>query len=237
MIDYTDSISLPHTGDCRFLGVDPAMVIYVEEIFGDDDTLSQHAITLADGIIDSTGGDDFVPLALPQPLVRPTPVRAARWLNFRGPRHRGLRDPERITDVVRALEVPTRIKLVQQLQLDIAPPFLIGIAESQVMAEALLQAPDTYIVCRRLRIAYALEQPKRDAQNQLYDYDTLEIYAAHLYNAADGEVDLPPETVFAGLPGVQLLRPMDCMVYNQHLLVADGGKDDQPDRIHIWRID
>lgn len=239
MLNYLKSFLLQHNGDCYLLGVTPALTVYVQEIFGDDDQLAQHALTFDGGLLASAdetrnAASDFAPLYLPPDLVRPMFVRHAQGLNYSGPRQRGLREQERIIDVVRALEVPTRIRLSQQT--GIPMPLILGIAESRVLAEALLAPPDTYLVCRRLRIAYALPEPQRDTSRQWYDYDTLTIFAAHLYNPTRHDVELSPDEVFAGLPGVQLNRPMDCIVCHQHLFIADGGDTNRTSQIHIWRL-
>lgn len=239
MLNYLESILLQHNGDCRLLGVSPTLTLYVEEIFGDDDLLAQHALSLDGTLLHSVDESlnktsAFIPLTLPPNVVRPSPVRQASSLNFSGPRQRGLREQERITDVVRALEVPTRVRLAQQI--NIPMPLILGVAESRVLAEALLIPPHTYLVCRRLRIAYALPEPQRDTDHQWYDYDTRTVYAAHLYNAAQDDVELPADEVFAGLPGVQLIRPMDCIVCHGHVFIADGGEANRLSQIHIWRI-
>lgn len=239
MIDYLKSILLHHNGDCRLLGVSPTLSLYIEEIFGDDDLLAQHTLSLDGEVLHSVDeslldASDFIPLTLPLDVVRPSPIRYTSRLNFSGPRQRGLRDQERITDVVRALEVPTRIKLAQQI--NIPMPLILGVAESRVLAEALLIPPHTYLVCRRLRIACALPEPQRDADQQWYDYDTLAVYTAHLYNPTVHDVELPPDEVFAGLPGARLVRPMDCIMCHKHVFVADGGDAHHPSQIHVWRV-
>jgi len=238
-LNFLTSVPLLHHDDCRLLGIDPDLTIYVEEIYGDDDLLAQHAITPAGAIIQSVdeqeSPNNFAPLALPANLQRPAPVNHAQKLSFSGPRQRGLREAERITDVVRPLEVPTKIKLIQQLKLDILPPQILGIAESRVLAEAHL-SPDTCLVCRRLRIAYALTTPRYEADNQPYDYDTLELYTAHLYDVADNDIEVSPDIVLAGLPGVELSRPMDCIVFQRHLFVADGGSANRSSHVHVWQM-
>ena len=113
---------------------------------------------------------------------------------------------------------------------------LLGVAESRVLAEAPLSPPDQYLVCRRVRIAHALETTERDADHQPYDYDTIPVYVAHPYHVTSGDLDVEPEIAFAGLPSIDLLRPMDCLVANHYLCVADGGHDTQKSRIHIWKI-
>jgi hypothetical protein len=241
MLNYQTSIQLTHTGDCRFLGIGSDMTLYVEEIYGEDDWLAQHVLTFT-GTLHQTVDEDsgraagFTPLVLPDNLHRPARIHKTQALNFSGPRLRGQRALERIDDLVRPLTMPTRMQLIQQLKLDILPPLLLGVAESRVIAEALLLPPDTYLVCRRLRLAYGLPAPRLDSSNMPYDYDTVTLFVAHTYESTSGEIELPPEIVFSGLPGVNLRRPLDCMVHEQHLLVADGGDDSHPGQIHIWKI-
>jgi hypothetical protein len=128
------------------------------------------------------------------------------------------------------------MQLASQLALPVPPPLIIGIAESVVLAEALITPPATFMVCRRLRLACALPETRRDSDGLPYDYDTKVIYTAHPYAADSGDIELPPDDVLGGLPGVRLRRPMDCMVCHGHLFIADGGMTDHNSRIHIWKI-
>ena len=239
MLDYHTTLELTHNGDCHLLGMSADGTLYVEELYGSEDWFARHAITLQGQWIHSADEEDgqnidLVPFDLPQDLQRPTSPQYAHRLNFSGPRWRGLREAERIADLVRPFTIPTRMTLGQRL--GIAPPLLLGIAESRVLAEALLTPPDQVLVCRRVRIAYALETTEHDAEHQPYDYDTIPIFIAHPYHIMSGELDVEPDIAFAGLPGVDLLRPMDCLVANGYLCVADGGDDSQKSRIHIWKI-
>ncbi len=235
-IAYQNSITLAHDGDCSILGITPQMTLFVEEIYGEADWLAQHHLTLDGHItksVDDHAGENtkFSPLKLPPDLIAPAPITTSAALNFSGPRQRGLREPERIQEMVRPLTVATRIQIVEQLDLEMQPSQLLGIAESTVIAEALLPP---VLVCRRLRLAYALTTQQLDSNDQPYDYDTLVLYVAHLYENDDFE--LPAATVFAGLPGVTLRRPMDCLVYNGYLLVADGAIAQRRCQIHVWQI-
>jgi hypothetical protein len=235
-IAYQNTIPLRHDGDCKILGITPQMALYVEEIYGDDDWLAQYSLTLDNHITrlaDEDHGENtrFSRLTLPADLIRPAPITTSAALNFTGPRQRGLREPERIHEIVRPLTIATRMQVIQQLGLDLLPPMLLGIAESMVIAEALIPP---MLVCRRLRLDYALTTPQRDSSGQPYVYDTLVLHVAHVYET--DEIELPPETVFAGLPGVTLLRPMDCLVYNDTLIVADGGTSQHNSQIHVWQI-
>lgn len=217
------------------MGIDHAFTIYVEEEY--DGWIAQHAIR-PDGTFLASQDEDHgqkVPdhwLQLPPTAHRPTPPRATLRLNFSGPRHRGLREDERIAEAVRPLSIESRMFIAQRISLPVMPPLLLGLAESYVLAETLFTAPDVYLVCRRLRLAYAL--PARTGD---YDYDTLEVYAAHFYNCSTDDRELPAEQVFTAWPGVTPRRPMDCMIHDNHLLVADGGTNEHPSAIHVWQIE
>ena len=240
MLDYMRCLTLPRAGDCFLLGVDPAGIIYAELIYGPDAALAQYALN-PDGAILTAVDEDHdsqaTPLTLPGGSVEPGPIRHSDALKFSGPRQRGLREAERIAEMVRPLSLATRMHLIERLGLDVMPPALLGVAERQVLAEAPLgPQAEQVIVCRRLRLAVALPAPRRATDGLPYDYVTLVVYAVHPYNAHTDDHELPPDRVLNGLPGAQLICPMDCLVHQQQLYVADGGGDDQPASIHIWRI-
>lgn len=238
--EYITSIPLAHSGDCSLIGVTSDQTIYAEEIYGDEEWLAQHALKPDRTVVASSDENaglnhHFEMLRLPNNLARSQPCKHTIALNFGGARHRGLREPERIAELVRPLTIQAKITLIEHLRLNIMPPMLLGIAESYVLAEAPLPTPDTFMVCRRLRLACGLPQPKYDADHQPYDYDTLVLYITHDYNPRIDD-EIPPERALAGLPGIRLQRPMDCIVYDQHLFIADGGTTEQVSAIHLWRI-
>lgn len=253
-LTHITTIPLHHDGDCSLIGLTADLTIYAEEHYGADGWLAQHAIRLDGTMIDSVDEQSghnsaFEFLPLPADIIRPQSGWRTRELNFSGPRHRGLRGPERIVDLVRPLSITDKMLLIERYQLDAAPPHLLGIAESYVLAEAALNPPDQFIVCRRMRVAYLLPQPRRDASNEPYDYDTHLIYMVHLYDRRD-DTELPLTGLVAGLDATPLNRPMDCLIAHEHLLVADGGSrgaygepvsnragiDDRPSLIHIWKL-
>jgi len=239
-LKFVTSLPLAHMGDCSLIGVTDDLTVYAEEIYGEEGWLAQHALKLDQRVLKSTDENvgknrHFETLTLPDDLIRSQPCKHTASLTFGGARHRGLREPERIAELVRPLTIQTKITLIERLKLNILPPMLLGIAESYVLAEASLFSTDLFMVCRRLRLAYALPQPQQDADYQLYDYDTLVLYVAHDYNPyVDDEI--LPERALAGLPGVELRRPMDCIVRDQYLFVADGGTAEQVSGVHIWQI-
>lgn len=232
---YHACLPLAHHGDCALLGITPALAVYAEEIYGEEGWLAQQARRLDGAVIaqmDEQAGQ--MPLALPPDMVRPEAPCHTLALNFSGPRWRGLCAADRIGDTVRPLPLVSKISLGQRLGL--APPLLLGVAESRVLAEVAL-TPADWLVCRRVRLAFRLAQPRRDADGLPYDYDTLALYVIHTWSPASDEGDEPlPDSAFAGLPGAALRRPQGCLAAYGYLLVADGGTPDHRAAVHVWRL-
>lgn len=241
MFKHLITLELPHKGDCYLLGISPDMHIFTEEVYGDDERVAQHTLTMNGSILASAYEQDdpagsFVPMRLPDDLIQPAPVPNGHPLNYSGPRLRGLREADHIAEIVRPLSLGSRMTLIHKLSLDLTPPMLLGVAESVVLAQTFIHTPAEAMICRRLRLAYALPHVSYDADNQPYDYDVLTLYAVHTYNVASGENVIEPELAFAGLPGAEVHRPMDCLAYNDHFLVADGGGTRHNNRIHVWQV-
>jgi hypothetical protein len=251
---YLTSLPLKYAGDCSLIGVRHHQAheiqgdllrwtVYAEEIYGDEGWLAQHALTMTGEFmtsIDEDGGrnQSISPLPLPDDLLKPRPVWNTMKLNYAGPRHRGMREPERLMDILRPISVADKFAIAKRLRLKIAPPMLLGIAESYVLSEALVLHPDVFFVCRRLRLAYALAEPAVDADDEPYDYDTLVTHSAHYYDR-DGDGEPALIDALTALPGVELRRPMDCLIDHDTLFIADAARpgDPQPSAIHVWRID
>jgi hypothetical protein len=237
-LQYVTSLSLTHNGDCSLRGVAPDLTIYVEEVYSRDGWMAQSALRL-DGTLVATVDEDYGnntvvrSLPLPDDVIAPKTCWHTMSLNFSGARHRGIRSLEHVTDVAHPLSIEDRMMLSPRL--NVPPPMILGLAESFVLAEAMLVHPHLFLVCRRLRIVYALETEKTDEQNQPYDYDSLVLYVAHVY---DRSQDVKPtlRESLAGLAGVQLWRPMDCLIAHDHLFVADGGEGEQVSRVHVWQV-
>jgi hypothetical protein len=237
---YLTTMNLKHAGDCSLLGVTPDITIYAEETYGSDGWLAQTALRLDGSVVDAVDEDHggvtaLAPLMLPEDIVKPQTGWHTMALNFSGPRHRGLVGPERVPDLVRPLSIQDKISLVKQYQLPILPPTLIGLAESYVLAEAPLIYPNLFVVCRRARLAYTLPQEAVDADNQPYDYDTLVIYTAQLYQR-NQEADNGISDANNTFPDAALKRPMDCLIYADHLFIADGGEGERTSAIHVWKV-
>lgn len=238
--EYLGSLALAHDGDCALLGITPELVVYVEESYGDDGWVAQHALRL-DGTVlaqmDEQNGqlEGAQTLPLPADLIAPVPPRHTLTLNFSGPRWRGQRATDRIDEMVYPLPLADRVRLVERLGLGLPPPLLLGIAESRVLAETAL-SPGNWLVCRRVRLAYALPKQRHNSDGLPYDFDTLPLHLVHTWTASDDSADLLPDTVFSGLPGVTLRRPLDCLAAYGHVVVADGGISEHCAAVHAWRI-
>ncbi len=239
-------LPLQHNGDCMLLGVLPGdppdasdCAIYVEEIYDEDGKLAQHALALDGSLLatvdeDSSDDVELRPLELPPGLIKSQTGWHTMALNFAGPRHRGLRAPERTLDLVRPLSIAEKMALIEHFKLDVPPPLLLGIADSYVLAETPIHAPTLYFVCRRVRLAVALTEERTDADGQPYDYDTRVVYLAHFY-----ERDHEPEwsDILAASTAMPLHRPMDCLLVKDRLFIADGGAGDHLSAIHVWQLD
>lgn len=242
-LNHLQTISLLHAGDCHLIGVTPEGTLYAEEIY-DDGSMAQHKIS-ADGVLKATvdeaheADQPLTPLAIPLDIHKPARVWHTMALNYAGARHRGLRALDRVDDVVKTVSIADKIALVDRLNLNIAPPSLIGLAESYVLAEAQVIRPRWFLVCRRMRFAYALPARQADADDQPYDYDTSVLYAVHFYNAADDEHP-PLASALNPFGDVTLHRPMDCLVTEDRLYIADGGAEGDGaslnSRIHVWAV-
>lgn len=239
-LTYLGSVTLRYEGDCVLLGVMPDLTIYAEEIYADDSWLCQHRLTLAEGVLESADESsgqsvDVRPLAVPASAARSQPAVHTRALNFAGPRQRGMRDAERISDMVRELSIAEKMRASEAAAFNLPPMLILGLSESHVYAEAALDAGRWYAVCRRVRIAYRLPEVRHDTDGEPYEYDSAVLHAAHLYDARAGETSL--DETLRGLNGAALHRPQDVIAAFGHLIVADGGGEGCISRVHVWRID
>jgi hypothetical protein len=237
-ITHVATLPLKYNGDCSLIGVTPDRMIYAEEVHGDEGRVAQHALrfdgTFVETIDERDDGSDIQPLVLPPEIVKPKTGWQTMTLNFAGPRHRGMREPERTVDLVQTLGIEEKMMIAERLKLGIAPPQLLGIADSYVLAEARIVRPALYFVCRRVRLTIALSEARLDDDGQPYDYDTHVIYLAHFYDCNE---ELRLRDCFADLTGVPLYRPMDCLLMGDHLFIADGGSADRPSAIHVWQVE
>ena len=164
---------------------------------------------------------------LPPGIVKPKTGWHTMALNFAGPRHRGLRAPERMLDLVRTLSIEEKMALIEKFKLDCCRRCCWASPKATCWPKPRLVRPDLYFVCRRVRLAVALPEARLDEDDQPYDYDTHVIYLAHFY---DCEQEPRFSDLLADLTDVPLHRPMDCLLVDDHLFIADGGAGETPER-------
>lgn len=240
-LHHLTSIFLNHKGDCNLIGVTWDLQIYAEETYQDEERLAQHVLQLNGEIVasmDKGYNEKLFPNSpeIPSDIIKPQSAKQTLALNFSGARYRGLREEDRIADLVQPLSLEDKFNIIERMQLDLSPSKLLGIAESYVLAEAQLGSSSSYVVCRRVRLVYALEYPEHDDEGLPYDYDNFTLYLAHLYDT-DWDGDISLSKALMGLPGVKLYRPGDCLVHNKHLFVTDSSDGLQASAIHVWRIE
>ncbi len=243
-LHYWKTITLPHQGDCSLIAITPQDEVLVEEAYTDntdDIWMAQHRLSLDGDLLETVDEDwgrhhHLTRLPIPDESLAPSPVwHTIKILNFRGPRHRGMREEERVQDMVASLNMAEKMALIRHFQLDIPPPMLLGVAESYVVAEAVLQRPDLYIVCRRIRLAVALPEIRTDDEQQPYNYDTHVFYIAHWF---DRSLAREPSLadLLTTLPGPDFHRPMDCILTPSLLCIADGGGTQRQNCLHFWHV-
>jgi hypothetical protein len=249
---FWKTLALPHRGDCGLIALTPDSELLIEEAYGsaagdstisgDDLWMAQHRYSLDGHLLESVDeasgqNQNLTPLTIPPGSYVPQPVwHTSKALNFRGPRHRGLREEERVQDMIVSLSMAEKMALIRHYDLPIAPPMLLGVAESYVIAEAMLQRPDLYIVCRRIRLAIALPEVKFDNEQQPYNYDTQVIYIAHWFDRSLAR-ELSLADLLYTLPGADFHRPMDCILTPTLLCIADGGGTLRQNCIHLWHVE
>jgi hypothetical protein len=235
-----NSIPLYHNEDCNLIGFTKNSIIYVEENYGEGEWVAQYAFDTSGKIIESVDENglagSFSRFHLPEGSVEPQVGEKTAFLNFSGSRLRGMRETDRILDMVQPLSIAEKFRLIERFGLNILPPQLLGVAESYVMAEARFPGSEIFVICRRIRLAYALPEPKVDETNLAYDYDTLTLVFLQMGDL-QSDTDFSLANASLDLADTHLNRPLDCLIAGQSLFIADGGSADQLSRIHIYQIE
>lgn len=228
------TVELAHSGDCHLRGLTPEGLIFVEELYGEDDWLAQHKLSASAGIIESVdesyGSNQITaPMKLPADIVPVSKRGLFDHLDFCGARSRGLATSERVDKLVRGISVAEKIAMTDYMGWDVDPMRLTGIAESRILSTSAMTRA-RYVVCRRIRVIWRLPQMQTDRHGFSYDYDSLPIHLVH---------DLPSDaTVLPDLADcteeVDFCRPLDCIYALGKLYVADGGDGDVPSAVHVF---
>jgi hypothetical protein len=212
-------------------------IIYAE-VFYDDAWVAWYGLRIDGAVVATDDEEAGRNRQFQRPSVEmsavPETLQRSHPLNYAGPRLRGSRQLERVDDLTYPLDVSTKMRLVEVFHLPMMPMQLLGLAESSVLSQATFPADELQLVCRRLRLAYALTAPQTDPDGEPYDYDTVSIYQAHRFQPSTDE-DLI-NTLFEGLPGPAMSQPTDVMVTGTHVLIAESSDDQQMCQVHVWDV-
>ena len=228
-------IPLRHAGDVSLLAAREDEV-WVEETYGDL-WVAQHEVHVEVGLVASVDEDegragDLKPLDIPAGAFAPRRAWAALRLNMVGARDHGLRDEDRLNDVLRPLSVEDKFAVAAWL--GVPAPSLLGLAERYVLAECALAAPDDLLLCLRLRFAVAVPR-HTGADGLACDYVSRVGYVLQRWHVGD---DAPPlEGWLNGLPGAALKRPMDIQRIDDRLLVAEGSEGERAAALCVLQLE
>jgi len=224
------SYPLPHsdrTGSPALIGIDAHGQVALEMIYGTDGWLAQYVIaadgTLVDQRDEAYGHNpDFEPLDLTDfSNLPPHLPDTVQDLAFAGGRWRGLRETDRVPDILQPLTVSEKMALNSY---GFAGPVL-GVVESRVLAAA--QINDRWLlICRQVRIALAVPL-NRDIDGLPYDYDSSLINVAQWVAGPAGTSVMP------------LDQPLDQVLAMSHTSFSPQPTDLLYDSIRqrLWLID
>jgi hypothetical protein len=226
---HHSTIPLYHQGDCSILALAADGNLYAEEFY-DESFIAQYHIhngAVITAIDEDAGQRDIVPFHLPDGAIFPDrPSNHA--LNYRGLRYRGLREEDHLHDWIIPLTVVEKMPLLAALGWNLPPMMLLGIVESQVLSQA--QIEEECLLCRRLRLAFALPERHYDETGLAYDYDSRIVHLLHTYTEEITQI-LHKSLSFAG---EKLQRPMDILYHDSRLILAEGGEIGHNSRLVLW---
>ena len=225
---HKKTLELPHHGQAHILGLAPDNTLYVEEFY-QDVFLAQHHIAMDGTILQTIDERDGtqVPNWFTFPLDCTLPDHPTDHpLNKKSVRLRGMRETDRISEWVQPLSIMEKMPLIQQLGLAFPAMMLLGIAESHVLAQATIRK-NHQLVCRRVRLAYALPEIQYDAYGMPFDYDCLTLHLLHDYDADETP---PLHTLLSAFAPVQ--QPLDCLFQGSKLYVTEAGTPSAPAKVH-----
>lgn len=232
-LQHLSTIPLAIAPSCALLGITPNGNIITECYFDDTDDVAQYHIP-----INTNNADNITPMLNPI-MDKPLDLKSPNWvtdhpLNKTGLRLRGLRETDRLDGWVEPIPIMEKMPLVPKLGLNITPMQLLGIAESTVLSTCHLN-DNISLVCRRVRLAYALPTPINDENGIPYDYDTHTLYLAHPYN---NETDTAPplQQCLQPIDSIHLHTPQDCLRHEDKLIILDCGNEETTVRLIIWQI-
>ena len=234
-VNHLCTIPLQYTGICHILAVTDQQTIIVEEYYANH-FVAQHHIEPPDRFIITTdekhGQSCLVPIPTPAGSAVPPTTNPIPKLEHRtgAPQH-GIRADDRIDSLVYPLTMSDKIRLAEQVPVPAPPPMLIGLSESRVLSNLTLPN-DHRLICRHLRLAYALMTEKTLPSGQRINYNTVTI---HRLQFLPDDESFTPLTLTGLYTDEHLHRPTQCMRHGDRIYIADSGGD-QPNRVHIYHV-
>ncbi len=236
------TIELRYNGLCGLIGVDGRLRIYAEESYGDG-WHAQYIISMDGDFIavadqESGANPDIEPLPRSSDLKTPRPAWASMHLNYGGAPHRGEYARDDIARLARPLSYGEKEKLIGLGYFPDMPFHLIlGVVESYVLSETTVDA-DLFLICRRLRIAYLLQEPVTGPEGSRYDYDTHVLHLAQWFDQSKPEMPLEYTLLDEESAGISMNSPTEGVFRDGYLFLADSGmgRDGLVSCIHIWEV-
>lgn len=227
-------ICLKHYDKCYLIAVDKLGNIYVEEYY-DETYIAQHIISAEGEIVESIdenyGKTEIIPFDIAENTTLPNnPLHHP--LNYSGMRFKGLRAEEKVAEWVKALPMIEKMPLLQALKLTISPMMIFGIVESRVLSESYYSDTET-IICRRIQLLRALPEIQFDDDGLPYDYDTITFHVIQIYDH-ETETSTPLHESIQHFS--EISRPMDCIYYEDRLILANAGDSKNPAEVHIFQF-
>ena len=224
---------LPHSdrsGSPALVGIDSRGQVALEMIYGKDGWLVQYVIA-ADGTLIAQRDEDYGRNHAFEPLdlsdfsnLLPHLPDAVQDLAFAGGRWRGLRETDRVPDILHPLTVSEKTALNAY---GFAGPIL-GIVESKVCAAAKIN-DHWHLLCRQLRIAFSVPV-RRDFDGLPYDYDSLLLHFVEWFAEADEpgmSSDQPLDQLIATSRSTFSPQPTDLLydATNKRLFLVDNSSE------------
>ncbi len=226
------TVTLESADEIALLGAAPGGALHAESFAEAGDVVIRWRVSADGQEIQRLPEESAAFAELPPGLTAPQTLPPGHPWDFSGARLRGLREEDRVSTLVQPLTIMQKMPLISHLGLAITPMQLLGVAESRLLAAATFPAGDG-VLCRRVRLAYALATVQHDDDGLPYDYDTIPLYLLHAYKP-DADEPPPLEDSLSDLAGVAIPRPMDCLYYEGRLIVADAGLPGEASRVLVF---
>jgi len=242
--------ALPHpdrTSHPAFIGFDLGGRVIVEIMYGPvgtDEWLAQYVISSDGAVIDSRDEDygrtaDFEPFALAEvPNSPPIRLEVAHNLVFAGGRWRGLRETDRLADVLHGLSISEKMAIGSLFTTHGITGSILGMVESRILATAWI-TERWVLLCRQIRVAVSVPF-SRDVNGVPFDYDSYSLYFVQwLDNHQPLEEPGPPLDQLLAISQASFsTQPVDllCDSNRKYLYLIDNSDDTPHATLHVFQL-